>query len=57
MGNYTPIILVVVVFVAFYFFSIRPQKKQEKEVEKQIEQQLEQGLEKAMQEILGGFCK
>ena len=31
MGNYTPIILVVVVFVAFYFFSIRPQKKQERE--------------------------
>ena len=32
MGNYTPIILVVVVFAAFYFFSIRPQKKQEREV-------------------------
>ena len=31
-GNFLPIILLVVMFVAFYFFGIRPQKKQEREV-------------------------
>ena len=31
-GNIGPIILIVVMFVALYFFMIRPQKKQEREV-------------------------
>ncbi len=31
-GALFPIILLVVMFVAFYFFGIRPQKKQEREV-------------------------
>ena len=31
-GSFLPIILLVVMFVAFYFFGIRPQKKQEREV-------------------------
>ena len=32
MGNFGPIILLVVMFAAMYFFMIRPQKKQEREV-------------------------
>ena len=31
-GNFLPLILLVGMFVAFYFFGIRPQKKQEREV-------------------------
>lgn len=30
MGNFAPILLMVGIFVVFYFFMIRPQKKQEK---------------------------
>ena len=32
MGNVSSIILLVVMFVALYFFMIRPQKKQEREI-------------------------
>ena len=31
MGNWASILIIVVMFVALYFFMIRPQKKQEKE--------------------------
>ena len=32
MGNFGPIIILVVMFAAMYFLMIRPQKKQEKQV-------------------------
>ena len=32
MGQYSSIIIIVLMFVALYFFMIRPQKKQEKAV-------------------------
>lgn len=32
MGNFGPIIILVVMFVGMYFLMIRPQKKQEKQI-------------------------
>jgi len=32
MGSWSSIIIIVVMFVALYFFMIRPQKKQEKQI-------------------------
>ena len=43
-GNFLPIILMGAVVVAFYFFAIRPQKKQEKETAK-MRNELEVGDE------------
>lgn len=36
-GNYSGIIMMVLIFVVFYFFMIRPQTKRQKEIKKQRE--------------------
>jgi preprotein translocase subunit YajC len=37
MGSYTGILMMVLIFVVFYFFMIRPQSKRQKEIKKQRE--------------------
>lgn len=37
MGSYSGIIMMVMIFVVFYFFMIRPQTKRQKEIKKQRE--------------------
>lgn len=37
MGNYSGILMMVLIFVVFYFFMIRPQSKRQKEIKKQRE--------------------
>lgn len=36
-GNYSGILMMVLIFVVFYFFMIRPQSKRQKEIKKQRE--------------------
>src|SRR5665647_320738 len=36
-SNYTGILMMVLIFVVFYFFMIRPQSKRQKEIKKQRE--------------------
>jgi preprotein translocase subunit YajC len=36
-GNIQPILMMVLIFVVFYFFMIRPQTKRQKEIKKQRE--------------------
>jgi len=36
-GNIQPILMMVLIFVVFYFFMIRPQSKRQKEIKKQRE--------------------
>lgn len=36
-GNYTSILMMVMIFAVFYFFMIRPQAKRQKEIKKQRE--------------------
>ena len=37
MGSYTGILMMVLIFVVFYFFMIRPQSKRQKEIKAQRE--------------------
>ena len=37
MGSYSGILMMVLIFVVFYFFMIRPQTKRQKEIKKQRE--------------------
>ena len=37
MGSYSGILMMVLIFVVFYFFMIRPQSKRQKEIKKQRE--------------------
>lgn len=37
LGNLQPILMMVLIFVVFYFFMIRPQAKRQKEIKKQRE--------------------
>ncbi len=37
MSNYSGILMMVLIFVVFYFFMIRPQSKRQKEIKKQRE--------------------
>ena len=37
MGGYSGILMMVLIFVVFYFFMIRPQSKRQKEIKKQRE--------------------
>jgi preprotein translocase subunit YajC len=37
MGSYSGILMMVLIFVVFYFFMIRPQTKSQKEIKKQRE--------------------